>query len=254
MKYGSGCTGIGGFDLGFDRAGWECAWQIENAKYPNKVLEKHWQHVVRHTDVRECGNHNLSPVDVFCFGFPCTDLSISAFGSHEGLGGTESGLFFPLARIAREIMPQWIVIENVAKVKKYIGQIASELPHWELEYADLTASDFGAYTRRVRTFIVGHPRNRHTSKIFDRAALPSASFQSGGGKDVLPMCLPWKGGLSLERLGSCVMVSTQTYSARIRKGDGLPGRMDGHRYLAVGNSVSPLISEWIARRIDVVSR
>jgi len=41
MRYGSLFTGIGGIDLGLERAGMECAWQVENDPYCIKVLEKH---------------------------------------------------------------------------------------------------------------------------------------------------------------------------------------------------------------------
>jgi DNA (cytosine-5)-methyltransferase 1 len=53
MKFGSLFAGIGGFDLGLERAGMECVWQVENDPYCNKVLEKHWPDVRRYGDVRE---------------------------------------------------------------------------------------------------------------------------------------------------------------------------------------------------------
>lgn len=53
MKFGSLFTGVGGFDLGFERAGMECAWQVEIDKYCNKVLERHWKDVRRYTDIRD---------------------------------------------------------------------------------------------------------------------------------------------------------------------------------------------------------
>ena len=53
MKFGSLFAGIGGFDLGLERAGMECAWQVEIDDYCNKVLAKHWPEVKRYRDVRE---------------------------------------------------------------------------------------------------------------------------------------------------------------------------------------------------------
>ena len=250
MIYGSGCSGIGGIDRGLDLAGWRCAFQIENAPFPRRVLRKHWPRVMLFSNVYHCGIQNLPRVDLFAFGFPCLDLSASAYGSHAGLdGGTSGPVFYQCARIACELRPEWLLIENVPSVKKHMAKIAAALPHWNLEYADLTASDFGAYTRRVRTFIVGHPRDRRTRPVLDQAAFPRTAFQSGGAKDVLPMCLPWKGGLSLERLGSCVIVNQEADAAGIRAGDGVSGRLDSARYLAVGNAVAPPVAEWIGRRI-----
>lgn len=253
-KYGSLCTGIGGFDLGFDRAGWECQWQVEIAAYPIKVLEQHWPNVTRFKDVKKCGRKNLTPIDVLSFGFPCKDLSLASKGSHRGLAGKYSGLFFDCARIACELKPDWLVIENVPQVKRYLDLITAKLPMWSLEYADICYADFGLATRRVRTFIVGHPRNRCTEVILDRAKFPRPPTKNKRPTDVLPMCLPWEGGLSLERLGSCVVIGTEADRKRVRTSDGVSRRLDRDRYLALGNSVSPVIAEWIAQRINEVDK
>ncbi len=53
LTFGSLFAGIGGFDLGFERAGMECRWQVEIDDYCNQVLAKHWSDVKRYRDVRE---------------------------------------------------------------------------------------------------------------------------------------------------------------------------------------------------------
>ena len=70
MRVGSLFTGIGGLDLGLQRAGFEIAWQVEIDEYCRKVLAQHWLKVERYGDIRECGVHNLARVDVLCGGFP----------------------------------------------------------------------------------------------------------------------------------------------------------------------------------------
>jgi len=55
MKFGSLFTGVGGFDLGFERAGMNCAWQVEIDKYCQIVLEHHWKGVKRYADFRKVG-------------------------------------------------------------------------------------------------------------------------------------------------------------------------------------------------------
>jgi DNA (cytosine-5)-methyltransferase 1 len=82
---GSLFAGIGGFDLAFEREGYDVAWQVEIDSYCQRVLEKHWPDVPRYDDVRDCGLHNLEPVDVIAGGFPCQD--ISSAGNMEGLAG-----------------------------------------------------------------------------------------------------------------------------------------------------------------------
>ncbi len=111
LRYGSLFSGIGGFDLGLDRAGMSCAWQVEINPFCVRVLEAHWPKVARHNDVKEVSGFDLEPVDVLVGGFPCQDLSTA--GKRAGLAGERSGLFTEFVRIADEVAPSWIVVENV---------------------------------------------------------------------------------------------------------------------------------------------
>jgi transposase-like protein len=52
LTVGSLFAGVGGFDLGLERAGMKTLWQVEIDDYANKVLEKRWPHVPRHKDVK----------------------------------------------------------------------------------------------------------------------------------------------------------------------------------------------------------
>jgi hypothetical protein len=52
LTFGSLFAGIGGFDLGFERAGMKCVWQVEINEYASRVLRKHWPHVRQVRDVR----------------------------------------------------------------------------------------------------------------------------------------------------------------------------------------------------------
>ena len=53
LTFGSLFAGIGGFDLGFERSGMECRWQVEKDRFCLKVLDKHWPDVAKYEDVRE---------------------------------------------------------------------------------------------------------------------------------------------------------------------------------------------------------
>jgi DNA (cytosine-5)-methyltransferase 1 len=111
LTVGSLFTGIGGFDLGFERAGLQLAWQVEIDGQCNTILAYHCPDATRFGDVRDVGRHELKTVDVICGGFPCQDLSIA--GKREGLAGKRSRLWFEFHRIVAEIRPRWVVIENV---------------------------------------------------------------------------------------------------------------------------------------------
>ncbi len=109
--YGSLFSGVGGFDLGMDRAGWTCAWQVEIDKQCRQVLRHHWPDVPKYEDVRNVGVANLFPVDCITFGSPCQGLSVA--GKRKGLADDRSGLFLEAIRILDELAPRWVLFENV---------------------------------------------------------------------------------------------------------------------------------------------
>lgn len=169
--FGSLFSGIGGFDLGLERAGWECRWQVEIDPWRRQVLARHWPDVPRWGDVRTfpntAGTEPPRPVqrglgvDLICGGFPCQDLSVA--GKRAGLAGERSGLFFEFARIAQELRPTWLLIENVpglltaskghdfAVVVDTLADIGFGLA-WRI----LDSQYFGVPQRRRRVYIVGH--------------------------------------------------------------------------------------------------
>ena len=71
LTVGSLFSGIGGMDLGLERAGFDLRWQVEIDEYAVRVLDKHWPEVRRYGDVRDLSGSTLEAVDVLCGGFPC---------------------------------------------------------------------------------------------------------------------------------------------------------------------------------------
>lgn len=168
MKIGSLFAGIGGFDLGFERQGFECIWQCEIDKYANQVLEKHWPEVKRYNDIRKLTNPES--VDLICGGFPCQDLSLA--GNRAGLAGQKSGLFFEAVRIIGEVKPKWIIIENVPGLLSSNGTADMGAVVWQLEqlgycvsWRVLDSKYFGVAQRRKRVFFVGSLGNTNSIKV-----------------------------------------------------------------------------------------
>jgi DNA (cytosine-5)-methyltransferase 1 len=160
VRFGSLFTGIGGLDLGFERAGMECVWQVEIDAACRRVLNRHWPNVERFNDVREVGAAQLSAVDLLCGGFPCQDLSVA--GGRAGLDGARSRLFYEFARIIGELRPTWAVIENVpgllsSECGRDMGAVLGTLAElgYGFAYRVLDAQYFGVAQRRRRVFIVG---------------------------------------------------------------------------------------------------
>lgn len=119
MRYVSSFGGIGGFDVGFDRAGMTCVAQIEIDKHCRTILKRHWPDVPLYGDIADVSGTDLPPFDVLVGGFPCQDVA-KANVTRKGLAGDRSGLFFQFtrlvdeyARLVDETNPRWIVLENV---------------------------------------------------------------------------------------------------------------------------------------------
>ena len=161
VTIGSLFSGIGGLDLGLEHAlrdgGFdaETTWQCEADAWCRGILARHWPSAVRYDDVRRVGADNASRVDVLCGGFPCQDVSVAGKGA--GLAGERSGLWFEFARIARELRPRVVVVENVsALVSRGLDRVLGDLAEagYDALWFDLRASDVGAPHRRERLFIV----------------------------------------------------------------------------------------------------
>ncbi len=159
LTVGSLFAGIGGFDLGFERAGFVTRWQAEQDAKASAVLARRFPSAVRYDDVRTIGAANLEPVDVICGGFPCQDVSVA--GKREGLGGERTGLFWEVVRIARERQPRWMVLENVPGLLSSHGgrdfhTVLSALADlgFRRAYRILDSRYFGVAQRRRRVFIV----------------------------------------------------------------------------------------------------
>lgn len=174
MKFISLFSGVGGFDLGLERAGMECVAQVEINKAARGVLATHYPHVERLEDVTKVGKHNLPSVDLICGGSPCQDVSVA--GHRKGLAGERSGLFFEFIRILNELAPAWFVFENVPGLLssnggRDFGVILSSLVNigYRCTWRVLDAQHFGVPQRRRRVFIVGHLRDGRSAEIlFER--------------------------------------------------------------------------------------
>jgi len=171
IMYGSLFAGAGGFDLGFDRAGMACAWQVEIDAAARRVLARHWPDVPRFTDIRACGAHNLRPVDMIAFGSPCQDLSIA--GRRAGLQGERSSLFYEATRIIRALRPAIAVWENVpgalssARGRDFAAVLdeLADCGALDIGWRVLDSQWFGVAQRRRRLFAVADFRDRRAGEI-----------------------------------------------------------------------------------------
>ena len=257
MRVGSLFAGIGGFDLGLERAGMSVAWQSEIDPYASAVLRKHWPDVPNLGDIRNI--RNPPTVDVLCGGFPCQD--ISAAGKGAGIEGERSGLWREYARIIGEVRPRYVVVENVAALLgRGLGRVLGDLAAlgYDAEWHCIPASAVGAHHERDRLWIIAHAdpmrelqpergeqdergRNHNGpqvaadpdgSRLQERFLHPGISRQAGCDDDGKDRALdPWR----------------TAEPALVRGVHGIPNRVD--RIRCLGNAIVPQIAEIIGRAI-----
>ena len=160
-------SGIGGFALGLEAAGFETAAFCEIDPYAQKVLKKNWPGVPIYDDVRRITADRLVSdgigVDVITGGFPCQDISTA--GRQAGIDGERSGLWSECSRLLGDIRPRYAIFENVTNLltgdggdwfKRVLWDISSV--GYDAEWHCIPASAVGAYHHRDRGWIVAYPR------------------------------------------------------------------------------------------------
>src|ERR1700674_691469 len=106
LTHGSLFAGIGGFDLGFERAGIKTVWQGEIDPFFRSVLERHLAPVTKVADIRDYGRRFvLERPDIITGGFPCQD--ISSAGGRAGIDAARSGLWAEYLRIISHLRPRF---------------------------------------------------------------------------------------------------------------------------------------------------
>lgn len=160
-------AGIGGFELGFSRAGLSSDLLCEIDPAARAVLEEHFPGVDVVKDVQDLDE--LTPKsDLVTAGFPCQDLS--SVGEKGGIGGDNSSLIGHVFRLLERQRIEWVVLENVpfmlqlnsGEAMHVIADSLTELGYsWAYRIVDTAA--FGLPQRRRRVFVVasqnGDPRD-----------------------------------------------------------------------------------------------
>lgn len=168
MKFVDFFAGIGGMRLGLEQAGHECIGWCEFDKFAQQSYrtihntEGEWFA----NDVSTVRPYDVPKADLWCFGFPCQDISVA--GKQAGLeGGKRSGLFFEIMRLLagrkEKDRPEWLLVENVKNLLSIGGGfdflrvlLEMEQVGYFAEWQVLNSKDFGVPQNRERVFIVGH--------------------------------------------------------------------------------------------------
>lgn len=195
-------SGIGGFRKGMELAGHKCVGFCEWDKYAvmsytsmhlisreqneyllqlplrerqKEILKENYRNGEWYAnDIRNIAARELPRADVWCFGFPCQDISIA--GKRLGFAGKRSSLFFTVTGLIRDLSeenkPSILFIENVKNLLSVnrgldFAKLLVELDEvgYDAEWQVLNTKDFGIPQSRERVFIIGFLRGRTGRKV-----------------------------------------------------------------------------------------
>jgi DNA (cytosine-5)-methyltransferase 1 len=219
LTVGSLFSGIGGLDLGLERAGMRVIWQSEIDPYASAVLKKHWPSVPNLGDITKIDWSSVERPDLVCGGFPCQPFSSASHRRRKGVR-SDGNLWPKMLGAIQELKPTWVLGENVIGLQRDALEIVvSDLETIGYEVAptlEIPAAAFGHDHWRARNWIIGYTNsNGESGRTVDAEAsrLPTRDREPGemGAKD------------------------------------GVPARMD--RLRCLGNAVVPQVAEWIGRQI-----
>ncbi len=254
MTFGSLFAGIGGMDLGLERAGMECKWQVEIDPFCQKVLRKHWPKVPKYGDITKLDGSELERVDLIAGGFPCQDLSVAGF--MRGIDGERSGLWAEFSRLIGRVRPRNVLVENVSgllaneSMRRVLGDLSAL--GFDAEWESIPAAAVGAPHLRDRVWIFANSRQKpgvHEGRdngpcgcdyVFPKAKDREAPER---GRD-------WQLVALVPGINQRVSADWWTRQSRVaRSVNGLPRELVDARNGACGNAVVPQVAEWIGRRI-----
>ncbi len=279
LTVGSLFSGIGGIDLGLERAGMTVRWHSEIDPYACRVLKKHWPDIPNLGDITKVDWKEVPYVDVIAGGYPCQPFSLAG----KRGGENDPRHLWPYFRDAISVIrPRYALLENVRGHTSLGGlSVIGDLADlgYDAEWRIVSAASVGAHHRRDRIIIVTYPHREDesdgTEHEFRMVADASGFGQSLSTERKLASCEKSSGdgcagrtdqvadcgstGRTRRRLTfSGINEEIRGHSRRSaaywetepdvgRVAHGVPARMD--RLRGLGNAVVPQVAEVIGRLI-----
>ena len=185
LTVGSLFSGVGGLDLGLERAGMEVRWQCEIDPYCRKVLAKHWPAIPCYDDVRNLPD-DIEPVDLICGGYPCQPFSLA--GARRG--EDDARHLWPAFRDTIGVLrPRFALLENVpGHLSLGFGSVLGDLASlgYDTEWTCIPAAAVGAPHLRWRLFVVAYPES-YPGGIFHRDDADNDTHAHGDGEPGQPI-------------------------------------------------------------------
>jgi len=250
MTHGSLFSGIGGFDLAAEWAGWTNVFHCEINPFGQKVLKYYWPNAISYDDITKTDfTIHRGRIDVLTGGFPCQPFSVAG----KRMGTADHRNLWPeYFRAIKEIQPLWVVGENVPGLINWSNGVVFEQVQADLEAEGyevwpviLPACSVNAPHRRDRVWVVAYSCNGR-QQWGDKRMSATPKFRHDE-KDMFTAELQrseWADGLPRPRI--------------FRDDDGLSERLDGITFSkwrnesikAYGNAIVPQVAYQIFRAIN----
>lgn len=168
--------GIGGFSLAASNMGWNTLVTCEINPFAQRVLKYYWPNAYHHADVKTLNydtiNNELTnrfgagwrnDDIIITGGFPCQPYSLAG----KRLGKEDDRHLWPeMLRVIREVLPTWVVGENVFGLINWNGglvfdevQTDLEVEGYEVQPYVLPACGVNAPHKRDRVWFIAHRAN-----------------------------------------------------------------------------------------------
>ena len=171
MRVGSLFSGIGGMDLGLERAGMRVAWQVEKDEWCRRVLAYHWPNVRQYGDIHDLDFRDLEGVDLVAGGFPCQPFSVAG----RRAGTRDDRYLWPrMLEVIRHVRPAWVLGENVAGIVNLaLDRVLS----------DLEAQGYACRTFNIPACAIDAPHERKRIWIVANRERPRLEKREGVTRD-----------------------------------------------------------------------
>jgi DNA (cytosine-5)-methyltransferase 1 len=272
LTVGSLFSGIGGLDLGLERAGMAVRWQSEIDPYCCRVLAKRWPDVPNLGDVTAVDWSTVERVDLICGGYPCQPFS---YAGKRGGADDPRHLWPHLASALRHLRPRFAILENVpGHLSLGFGRVLGDLAElgFDAEWDCIPAAAVGAPHLRYRVFVVAYASGARRREDAGGASGHEGQNARGPEADDHVADGDGEGGRAWDvaaadgAVGDTVSPSSDPHpppsGSRCAAGepgwwdvepdvgrvaDGVPSRVD--RLRALGNAVVPQVAQLIGERI-----
>jgi DNA (cytosine-5)-methyltransferase 1 len=230
LTVGSLFSGIGGFDLGLERAGMKVIWQSEIDEFASKVLKKHWPDVPNLGDITKVDWSKVERPDVICGGYPCQPFSTAG---KRGGANDPRHLWPAMHNAIRVLRPRYALMENVrGHLSLGFGRVLGDLAEigYDAEWQVIPAAAVGAPHKRDRVFIVANTKSKHGNGrkdkfVYSQQSKTISKFRNGSGS-LVASNNDWLFEPSVGRVAN-----------------GIPDRVD--RLKGLGNAIVPQVAELV---------